>query len=109
MRGQRLMLIEEFLTSSIMHLKDLEDFCKLFQNVVLLNELNFLLECEVEKSGSWQVPWWIRIFFSLLNKFSFKYNIYVTCAEIWDRKDNVVCTRMKYLFVDLNESGSMYM
>ena len=35
------MLIEEFLTSSIMHLKDLEDFCQLFQNVVLLNELNF--------------------------------------------------------------------
>lgn len=41
MRGQRLMLIEELLISSVMHLKDLEDFCQLFQNVVLLNELNF--------------------------------------------------------------------
>ena len=43
------MLIEELLISSVMHLKDLEDFCQLFQNVVLLNELNFWLECEVEK------------------------------------------------------------
>ena len=41
MRGQGLMLIEELLISSVMHLKDLEDSCQLFQNVVLLNELNF--------------------------------------------------------------------